>query len=425
MADDPRILIVGAGAAGLSLALALKARGHTRVTVLERSDRVGGKCKTLVHNGKPYDLGANFSTPRYTRTRALAESVGLQTEWLGPRRTVSVVDEPVPEASLLAGWFLEAATRWYLQRRSWTPIDEPGLANLPPALRGSFRDWLSAGGLGPIAKVFDSLFTAYGYGPVGDLPAAYGLKFFDPVHLSSAVKVVRGQTIKTTTDFVGGFQALWSRLVDHHGLDVQLGAEVVGVERSDAGVTVRLVQDGVERTETGDRLVLACPLQHSLGFLDASEQERELFSKIRTFDYRVVAATTRGLDDISTYLYPWSRVWTPGEPTAFYKPTLGDPDEVFLFYAYGSEDHDDETILGNIREAVAREPFTAELVDVLAVQRWTYFPHVSVADMQAGFYDRLEGLQGQRNTFYVGEVLTFPLIELVIEYSEALADRHF
>jgi hypothetical protein len=56
---------------------------------------------------------------------------------------------------------------------------------------------------------------------------------------------------------------------------------------------------------------------------------------------------------------------------------------------------------------------------------WRYFPHVSSADMGAGFYPRLEALQGGRRTFYCGEILNFSCVEAVVAYARALVARHF
>ncbi len=58
-----RICIIGAGAAGLYLAMMLKFLGITNVDILEANNRVGGRCYTkyLDGNGYPhnyYDIGA-------------------------------------------------------------------------------------------------------------------------------------------------------------------------------------------------------------------------------------------------------------------------------------------------------------------------------------------------------------------------------
>lgn len=63
--------------------------------------------------------------------------------------------------------------------------------------------------------------------------------------------------------------------------------------------------------------------------------------------------------------------------------------------------------------------------DYYTYDKWPYFPHVTSEVMQAGFYDRLEALQGQRKTFYVGGLLNFELVETIVEYSKSLVEKNF
>jgi hypothetical protein len=58
-------------------------------------------------------------------------------------------------------------------------------------------------------------------------------------------------------------------------------------------------------------------------------------------------------------------------------------------------------------------------------KRWRFFPHIGVDDMSAGYYSRLESLQGSRATYYCGELLAFSCVETVVAYARALVERHF
>ena len=83
-----------------------------------------------------------------------------------------------------------------------------------------------------------------------------------------------------------------------------------------------------------------------------------------------------------------------------------------------------EKVLRGIQETVKN--LGADIDDRYhTYEEWPYFPHVTCEVMQAGFYDRLEAMQGQRKTFYVGGLLNFELVETIVEYSKALVEKNF
>lgn len=57
--EDPAVLVIGAGAAGIGAARTLAARGIP-VAVLEARDRIGGRAHTISLRGHPLDLGAHW-----------------------------------------------------------------------------------------------------------------------------------------------------------------------------------------------------------------------------------------------------------------------------------------------------------------------------------------------------------------------------
>ena len=52
VSKDKRILVVGAGPSAIHMASKLKSLGYGQITVLEKTDRVGGKSFTLYRNPK-------------------------------------------------------------------------------------------------------------------------------------------------------------------------------------------------------------------------------------------------------------------------------------------------------------------------------------------------------------------------------------
>lgn len=427
---DPskRILIVGAGPAGLSTAMYLRKKGYTNLTVLEKEAVVGGKCRSFFHEGRAYDLGANLHTPRYTTIRGLGAELGLTERELLDRRIVNLSQEEfesLTDANLLERLMVRGGTSLYTLARELTGIDRHGYAGLRRGVRRPFGEWLDRHALDPFIEVFAALFIAFGYGEMTDLPAAYALKFFDPIHINSAVRVILGEELRTTHDWAEGFQELWERVDSTYELDVQRSVTIVELHRSPRGVQVVYERDGKRITSDHDALVLAMPFEQTRAFMDTSAEEERLFAKIRYNDYYTTAGVLGNVQENVTYVYPYARVFTPGYPTIFYPPVGDDPNGVHMFYAYGGEGIDEAVVRKNIEDIVARPEFNGDLDRFLTTKHWRYFPHVDSDEMQGGFFEDFEALQGQWNTFYTGELLSFSLTELIARYSEDLVARRF
>src|SRR5690348_10054696 len=61
---DGRVVVIGAGMAGLAAALAIAAHGLD-VTIVERGQRPGGKMREIVIGGRPIDAGSTVLTMRW------------------------------------------------------------------------------------------------------------------------------------------------------------------------------------------------------------------------------------------------------------------------------------------------------------------------------------------------------------------------
>ena len=96
-----RIVVIGAGYAGLSAADALRA-GGAEVTVLEARDRVGGRVWSVPFGDAMIERGAEFILPGYDVMNELAERFGIPRVLKGTPygRRVPVGEEAVSEADL-------------------------------------------------------------------------------------------------------------------------------------------------------------------------------------------------------------------------------------------------------------------------------------------------------------------------------------
>ena len=81
MADKPKVVVAGAGLAGLAAAYELTKSGKFQVTVLESRDRVGGRVHSVPVDGKPVDVGGFIVYPWYHEFWRLARAVGIGNDF--------------------------------------------------------------------------------------------------------------------------------------------------------------------------------------------------------------------------------------------------------------------------------------------------------------------------------------------------------
>ncbi len=422
---DARIGIIGAGAAGLTVARALTQKGFRRVTVLERDSRVGGKCSTVVHEGRSYELGATALSPRCPNVRALARELGL--------KAVANADRSFPGVNWRRSAFLPPlsidvdsgrATLWspVLRAESLQSVAagslrlgietfrsrdtcNPGHRSIPGEMSLPFTEWIREARIGSGAHLLvDPLVTPLGYGYLTETPAAYVLKY-----LSVAIAPPFLELLDS------GYQGLWEAAA--RGLDVRLDVTIRSVKRAE-----QIVVETDRGDWTFDALVLTSPLDEALSFLDATAEEARLAAKIKYNDYRVVIASAAGLPDNRYVLLPKHfDASTRGEVLFWQKRWHGS--DVYTFYAYGREGSPlDETTV-RVRETVRRIGGT--LTNVHHEKKWRYFPHVSPEDLAGGFFERMEDMQGARHTYYAGELLSFAMVETVMSQAHDLVNRHF
>jgi len=341
---EARVAVIGAGAAGLSVAYELANRGVRRVTVLERDARVGGKCCTWMHEGRSYELGAVVLTPAYVHVRRLVKELGLATTPGGSAAFVDVdsgrtslggpVARDTPWAALAA-----SCARLGLEMVRRRRAIGAGMCGFSPDTFLPFGEWARARGVLEAARlVLEPLFTPLGYGAMVEVPALYVLK------LATMVSA-------PFYELCDGYQALWeevARALERRGVEVRRGVQVRAVRR-DGPVTVATA----EGDETFDAVVVTSPLDEAVRFLDATAEEVELASKIAYGDYRVVVASATGLP-AQRYVYlpkhfePAAR----GEVMLWHHRWKDSDVRVFYAYGDGGEPLDDTT--ARVRRTVRR-----------------------------------------------------------------------
>lgn len=257
------------------------------------------------------------------------------------------------------------------------------------------------------------LATGYGYGYYDSVPAAYLLKLLQGV--------LRG-SLSTLVGFPCGFQSL-PEAIAAELKDVRLNAKVESVRRKKNFVEVKVA--GQPRKERFKHVVFSTTLDLIPSILDVSETEKDLFGRMTTLRYITTYAGVEGLQQPGTELYFFADQGFEVNINSI--NILGKSDEVpGSFYQIVDRSITTEEafeILSDDLDAY----FEADLSgDIIAQEDWlNYFPTVSSEDFKAGFYDKMEELQGIGGVYYVGSQFSFETTNLSSEFASELILRKF
>ncbi|TQL67185.1 protoporphyrinogen oxidase [Nocardioides albertanoniae] len=257
-----RVIVVGAGIAGLSAARDLSLKGH-RVTVLESSDRVGGKVRGESVAGQLVDVGAEAMLNRRPEGVALAREIGLEVVhptdakssiWSrGSLRPIprSIMGVPLDLAGLESSGLLSEETLEVVRR-------EP---TLPPAdtdVDTSIGDLIAARfGDETADRLAEPLLAGVYAGHARSISVAAAapqlFKLAERGSLLEAAAALPSSTVPVFAGIEGGMSRLPAALAE--GLDVRFDVPVTKVTRTAQGF---LVEAGDE-AETADAVVVATP----------------------------------------------------------------------------------------------------------------------------------------------------------------------
>jgi monoamine oxidase len=457
-----RILILGAGAGGLSAAWFLRRYGYRNVTIFEKSGRVGGLCRSVTEDNQSFDLGAAVVSPDYREIRRLARRVGARMDRVEGVAAFRLDANGAPRSkpapfhrlltylaqgdSLAARWrFYSHCARYVWKRfRLRRLFRRAGWAGMeaPEGLHVAFRDWLRQNDLLDLERLFEIPVTAFGYGDLDEIAALYALRYLSPLtFLSLLLSAARFSWIVPSRlllrRFRFGFQRFWERVA--WDLNVRLDIEIETIERDpDAGITVtyrhptQLLGSAISHTTDRTRfdyLVIACPLIRSEleSFLSLTEEERQLQEKIRFIPYAVASFEVADVvlpERVAFHLPLPAR----GAPMIVYQ---AHPDnELMAFYARLPTENpsaDDEL---RFRRQIERcvQAFGGRIRDDddwHSYDAWLYFKHVDAIDLKRGYFDDWERLQGTLRTFYTGGLFDFDYVEGITRYSRQLVETYF
>ena len=407
-------MIVGAGAAGLTAAETLRDIGYTNVTIIEKEPFAGGKCRSVEYDGRSYELGAGIIAANNKTIMGLVEKyeIPLSAIVFGQDNLFDLETGGISPDTFSfpekVSFFWQLLLRYHRLFLQFPNVQKPGLAQCEPELFDNFHHWAQTNNIPLVEDKFERFFTGFGYGYWEEVPAAYTLKYNDWASLVSYIR-------RAIYVFPEGIQGLWQKMAERH--QVFYNTTIKQIVRAENVITIETDRQQLN----ADVLLLTCPLDESLNFMDATAVEAELFSKIKYTDYRTYVCRLENFPNQTGFIPAHFSPSKRGHPVFWYK-RYSDSD-IYTIYVLSDFTVTDAVILHNIEDCIYK--LGGRLIKVEQIAKWKYFPHVNTKEMQDGFYNKLEELQGLNRTYYLGELLNFSTIELTAAYAKDLAGRFF
>lgn len=431
MSERPRVAILGAGCAGLTVAEELRERGIEDITIFEASARPAGKIQSVAYDGAPkggrglFEAGTVFFIPSPTWTKFLdrygvsPHVVSMPRVQLADLATGAIMSPLFYAAGFSAVRRVREIFEFLrvLERFGPATDDVPGIArHVTDDLCEPGAAWFERHGLHYVRDVLLPIAGGAQFGPlVKEVPALYVVRLLTMLRRYPLLDQLRLRMPQLHV----GHERVWNEIAKRH--DVRFAEPVMRLSRE---IDPRKVcVETPKATYWFDRVVVALSPQAYLRIADdLGNDERTLFSSVRALDRVILTARVSGLPG-PLFLVP--RYGPDGAVPSGHPYLLYEVDEgsgVYTFHPYLDDGASMDDAERAVRDVVAKLGGRVEAVLQRRLVR-DWFPHFAEADMRAGAYAKLEALQGERKTFFVGELWSGVGVPHGTEYAADIARR--
>lgn len=422
-----RIGIVGAACAGLTAAEELRDLGYQNITLIDAKNRIGGKTYSIQYADRSsqargiYEGGTVWvlPSPLYKKYK---KRYGISTTQhiMPPVQIFDLATGKISSPFLVQSQYsllskVRQVTKFFRELSKYTRYDNPGYIN--PAYRimnEPSPQWFAQNDLGFIREALIPIANAAQFGHLEEeVASAYVIRLLALLNRCNLPK----KLLLNMPQLQEGNQELWNRIAATHNLC--LGQTITRVTR---GKTI-LVETASHHWEF-DRLIWTAPVEDFIGVADASPEERDIFSRVRTIKRAVITCKVEGLPSNIFYCVRniLNHPLPASYPLAMYEVDPGS--KVYSFYPFMDETTTIEELENNVVDLVKKLGGTGvKLLTQPLIWRW--FSHFSPQDLGNGIYERLEVLQGSQNTYFSNELTAGVSVPYGMEYAADLVQRFF
>jgi len=481
---DSRIAIVGGGPGGVSMARLLHDRGYTKITLFEKSDRLGGKSQNYNYKGENHDLGTCYLAGKYECIEAWAGDLGLTEKVINVPRYVSSPTTPSQKNAnqmltnhnfdVLEWWMamksyglqvkvnnvaeyvesfganFKMAGQKYIQEWGKTMRTTEYMFPTNPdfkALNQTFLSWLQERDLTALVPRLHVSTGGQGYGRLDSMPALYGLMWNHPNLLSG---FGQHSMIKE------GYQTIWDHLLDGTGVDIRFQQSITKITRGSWRPSRRNIQNVKTTTSDDDFdfLVMAAPMPDALAMMDYTDEDLDLFGSFYHHELVATILKESSSGDLprNYELFTWAdtlnvqtdisrRTFNSRTDSASSKMTsqIDGEDGPMTIRQTANIKGFKQNVIGTLQisNTATTDDRLKELVldslgdygikaSVLYQKRWPeYMPHLSLEEIVKDRKPwRMWAHQGNKRTWFVGSYVSFESAADVLDYNIQLVNTN-
>ena len=402
------VVVIGGGSAGTYTAIRLKQSGKS-VVVVEQKDKLGGHTETYTEpaTGVPINIGVVvWNNIPVVHQYAASLGVALANVTQGSSGSSrALVDLRTGKPFTSSQGDVATALGAYAQQLLKYPYLNDGFElpkPIPDDLLLPFGQFVQKYNLG--AAVIAADLYGQGAGDILNQPTIYVLKLFN-------MDVVREISTASLTAASGNNHVLYDNALKQLGTDALLSSSVILTNRDGSKGVQLLVKtpSGIKFIQAA-KLVIACPpTLNNLGPLQPSASERALFGQWSSTGYYTGVLRNTGLPPTVSITNgaPETPYQLPILPATYILYPTGIPNVTNVKYGSPSPIPDDQVkadILAALKRLGTAGTYPVSANPELAAysRHVPFFLTVPPSAIKAGFYDKVNALQGQRHTWYTG-----------------------
>lgn len=411
---EPRIAVIGAGPAGITMALELKKRGYTEIVIFGDPDEA--QYKTIKVEDVSADVGTSYFHLGYADTiYELVKRAGVHVRYLAPAEMLDSSHQPVTlklkdriVLLFMILWFQVTSIKWRLLRNTVFSKN----ASI------SMEEYLNKRGLKKLANsiVFSPGGIAQGYGFLNEVTAYHLLQWFSFSIFLTPIGIAMGKGLGV---IVEGYGELFSRLLAEQLLIKKAVRSVQARFNSVSGRQEVILVAGDGKEYEFDHVVIACPLD-KIDSPAASLVNQHTKKETRLFSFCWVSTEPPFFKDRIYYTNYMSQNEKNKILTVrFFGKTLSG---LYVYWGVGyvSDEVDEESLQQALIQQISMQ-IKLKIKKIHFFKIFNYNLRFTEEAIAQGIHLQLRKLQGVNHIWYSGGMLSHWDIDSISEFNKKLA----